>query len=45
MDDIKLFEKKEQVSLIKTIIILNTDSGMEKCDMLIIKSGKRLTTQ
>ena len=46
MDNIKLFAKKEKEleTLIKTIIIYNQDIrmefGIEKCAMLIIKSGK-----
>ncbi len=47
MDDIKLFAKneKELETLIQTIRIYSQDIGMEfgieKCAMLIMKSGKR----
>ena len=49
-DDIKLFEKyeKELETLTETITIYTQDigmeSGIEKCAMLIIKSGKRQIT-
>ena len=51
MDDIKLFAKneKEQGTLIQTIRIysqyLRMKFGIEKYGMLIIKSGKRKTTE
>ena len=47
MDDIKLFSKneKELETLIHTVRIYSQDIGMEfsieKCAMLVIKSGKR----
>ena len=51
MHDIKLFSKneKELKKLIQTIRIYNQDIGMEftieKCAMLIMKSGERETTE
>ena len=48
MDDIKLFAKneKELETLIHTVRIYSQDIGMEfgieKCAMLVMKSGKRL---
>ena len=51
MDDIKLFaeNKKELETLIQTVRINSQDVGMEfgieKCAMLIMKSGKRLMTE
>ena len=50
MDDIKLFAKKckELETLIHAVRIYNQDigmeSGIEKCAMLVIKSGKRHLT-
>ena len=50
MDDIKLFSKKEKglVTLIHTVRIYSQDTGMkfgiEKCAMLVMKSGKRQLT-
>ena len=50
MDDIKLFAKKEKEleTLIHTVRIYNRDIGMEfgveKCAMLVMKSGKRHLT-
>ena len=50
MDDIKLFAKneKELETLIHTVRIYSQDIGMEfgieKCAMLVMKSGKRHTT-
>ena len=50
MDDIKLFTKNEKdlETLIHTVIIYSQDIGMEfgieKCAMLVMKSGKRHTT-
>ena len=50
MDDIKLFAKngKELVTVIHAVRIYNQDIGMEfgieKCAMLVIKSGKRHLT-
>ena len=47
MDDIKLFAKneKEQETLIHTVRIYNQiigmEFGMEKCALLLMKSGKR----
>ena len=49
MDDIKLFAKneKELETLIHAVRIYSQDIGMEfgieKCAMLVMKSGKRLT--
>ena len=51
MDDIKLFAKneKELETLIQTVRIYSQDIGMEfgieKCAMLVMKSGKRLMTE
>ena len=51
MDDIKLFAKneKELASSIQTVRIYSQDIGMEigieKCIMLIMKNGKRETTE
>ena len=51
MDDIKLFAKneKELETLIQTIRLYSQDIGMqfgiEKCAMLIMKSGKRQMTE
>ena len=51
MDDIKLFAKneKELESLIQTVRIYSQDIGMEfdmeKCAMLVMKSGKRHITE
>ena len=51
MYGIKLFAKKEKepATLIQTIRICNPDIGMEfgieKCDMLMMKSGKRQITK
>ena len=50
MDDIKLFAKneKELETLIHLVRIYSQDIGMEfgieKCDMLVMKSGKRHLT-
>ena len=50
MDDIKLFAKneKEMETLIHTVRIYSQDIGMEfgieKCTMLVMKSGKRYRT-
>ena len=50
MDDIKLFPKKEKEleTLIHTVRIYSQDigmeSGIEKCAMLVIKSGKQRMT-
>ena len=50
MNDIKLFAKneKERETLIQTVRIYNQDIGMEfgieKCALLVMKSGKRHTT-
>ena len=50
MDDIKLFAKneKEMETLIHTVRIYSRDIGMEfgieKCAMLVVKSGKRQLT-
>ena len=50
MDDIKLFAKneKELETLIHTVRIYSRDIGMEfgieKCAMLVMKSGKRQQT-
>ena len=50
MDDIKLFAKneKEQETLIHTVRIYSQDIemefGIEKCAMLVMKSGKRHIT-
>ena len=50
MDDIKLFakNKKEQETLINAVRIYSQDIGMEfgieKCAMLVMKSGKRYLT-
>ena len=50
MDDIKLFakNKKELETLIHSVRIYNQDRGMEfgieKCAMLVMKSGKRHLT-
>ena len=50
MDDIKLFARKEKEleTLIHTVRIYSQDIGMEfgmeKCAMLVIKSGKRHLT-
>ena len=50
MDDIKLFAKdeKELETLIHTVRICSRDTGMEfgieKCAMLVMKSGKRQLT-
>ena len=47
MDDVKMFAKNEQVleTLIQTIRIyiqsIEMEFGIEKCAMLIMKSGKR----
>ena len=43
MDNIKLFEKNEKVleTLIQIGRIYNQDMGMGKCEILIMKSGKR----
>ena len=51
MDDIKLFAKneKELENLIQTVRIFSQDIGMEfgieKCAMLVMKSGKRYMTE
>ena len=51
MDDIKLFAKneKELETLIQTVRIYSQDVGMEfdieKCDMLVMKSGKWYITE
>ena len=51
MDDIEEFTKneKELVTLIQTIMIYSQDKGMEfvveKCAMLIMRSGKRQMTE
>ena len=51
MDDIKLFTKnqKELETLIQTVRIYNQDIGMEigieKCAMIVIKSGKQHMTE
>ena len=51
MDDIKLFAKngKELETLIQTVRIHSQDRGMEfgieKCPMLVMKSGKRRITE
>ena len=48
MDDIKLFAKDEKETLIHAVRIYSQDIGMEfgieKCAMLVIKSGKRHLT-
>ena len=50
MDDIKLFAKneKELETLIRAVRIysqnIGTEFGIEKCDMLVMKSGKRYLT-
>ena len=48
MDDIKLFAKNELETLIHTIRIYSQDIGMEfgieKCALLVMKSGKRHLT-
>ena len=49
MDDIKLFSKKESETLIQAVRIYSRDVrmefGIEKCDMLIMKSVKRYMTE
>ena len=51
MDNIKLFAKneKELETLIQTVRIYSQDIamefGIEKCDMLVMKSGKRQMTE
>ena len=49
MDDIKLFAKKSFLTLIHAVIIYSQDIGMkfsiEKCAMLIMKSGKQHMTE
>ena len=51
MDDIKLFvqNERELETLIQTVRIYSQDIGMEcgidKCAMLVMKSGKRLMTE
>ena len=51
LDNIKLFAKneKELETLIQTVIIYTQDIGMEfdieKCAMLVMKSGKRHMTE